>query len=554
MRHIWSHRLCLALAVVLVLGLAAAAQAKDLPEVGPNVQVNDPQQAFPADFPSRNTTTLAAGEDGQRLLAGWDDFQGFCGPPTNRVCPPQSPPGLSGFAFSTDGGATWTDGGAPDPIGTAHTLGHSWVDRGGRARGHHGDDDGQRGDTEVFYFTSRLRSGVTGAIAGVGVYRGRFGAGTFAWNDAQILNSPNPRDSYSRPAIAAAKDDSGAAYVALINIIELCGIPAFGFGQVEVWRTHDAGVTWQGPVVVGPDQSEVDDPTDPRCGMVGPNQVAPALTVGPRGEVYVVWQLGPRILDALGNSEPGSAIVFAHSLDGGKTFGPPRIVAGLNAMYRNPPVGYGKSRMNDQPRIAVAESGRDRGRIYVTFYQSALPVVGATNVQSAVSSQIYLTYSDDRGATWSPPAALAAPVPPTGVKRFWPTVTVRPGGEVDVVYLESLETQATSAPDDIECDVPFAGGGQRRAGPLSSLVDTYWIQSRDGGRTFGPRVRVSAETSNWCAVDYTFSNPNFSNFGDYIGTVSTRKSTLVTWPDAANGFSDVFFAEVFGRSRERHDD
>ncbi len=528
-------RKALPLVLILTLGPAVATKAANGPRVGFNTQVNAPQQAFPNDFPSRNTTTLAASEDGRSLLAGWDDFQGFCGPPTNRACPPQSPPGLSGFGFSTDGGTSWTDGGAPFPIGTAHTLGHSWVDRGGE------------GEDETFYITSWLRSGITGAIAGIGVHRGHFGAGTFVWDDAQILNSPNPRDSYSRRVIAAAKNDSGSAYVALINIIEICGLPAFGFGQVEVWRTHDAGATWQGPVVASPDRTEITDPANPLCGMTGPIQTAPAMTVGPRGEVYVVWQLGPRILDLQGTSEAGSAVAFARSLDGGQTFEVPRTVANINSMYRNPPAGYGKSRMNDQPRIAVASSGRYRGRVYNSYYESVQPVTGPTTIQSPVSSQIYLTWSDDQGQTWSTPTPLGSPVPPTGIKRFWPTVTVRPGGDVDVVYLESLEKQVTPAPDDVECNVPIGGGAQRRQGPLSSLVNTYGIQSRNGGATFGPPVRISSDTSNWCTVTYTFANPNFSNFGDYIGTASGGNRTFVTWPDGRNGVSDVFFAEVHGK-------
>lgn len=521
--------------LLLVFGLVAMAHAEDGPDVGPNIQVNDPQQLFPNDYPSRNTPTLAASEDGLRLLAGWEDLQGFCGPPTNRACPPQNPPGLTGFAFSTDGGLTWTDGGAPFPIGNAQTAGHPWVDRGG--------EEGN----EAFFAISRLRIGSLDS-AGVSVHRGRFAAGTFAWDDAQILDSPNPNDFYSRPTFAAAKDGSGAAYVGVINLIELCNFPAFGFGQVEIWRTHDLGTTWEGPAVAGPDTAEVTDPANPACGLTGPIQVAPALAVGARGEVYVVWQLGPRLLEQGGLGET-SAIAFARSLDGGRSFDPPQIVAGIDSMMGNPPVGYGKNRMNDQPRIAVATSGQHRGRIYVTFYESVQPVRTPSTQQSTVSSQVFLTYSDDRGQTWSAPAPLAPPVPATGIKRFWPTVSVRPGGDVDVVYLESRETQATPAPDDLECSV-LIGGVARRRGLLSSLVDTYWVQSRDGGVSFGPPVRVSSETSNWCKAAYLFGNTSTSNFGDYLGIVSLGNRTLVAWPDGRNGVADVFFAEVKGKIRE----
>lgn len=506
------------------------------PEVGPNVQVNDPQQLFPADNPSRNSTTIAVSDEGEEMLVGWDDFQGFCGPPNNRPCPAPNPPGLSGYGFSTDRGATWTDGGAPFPIGLAQTAGHPWVDRGG--------EDGD----EVFYYTSRMRTGVAGS-AGIGVHRGHFAAGTFVWDDAQLLAPANPNDYYSRQAIAAAKDDSGAAYIVQSNIIEFCGFPAGGYGQIEVFRTHDSGDTWQGPVVVSADSGTPTDPNDPLCGVTGTQQVAPVVAVGPRGEVYVVWQYGPFFDGFTGEFATTSSLAFSRSLDGGVTFSAPELIVGFNNMRDNPPVGYGKNRMNDQPRITVATTGRHKGRIYVTFYQSVQEVAGAATAQSNVSSQIFIMHSDDKGQTWSAPRELTATPPPTGIKRFWPTATVRPGGDVDVVYLESRETQVTVDPADIECNVPI-GAGQRRQGPLSSLVDTWWIQSRDGGITFSEPVRVSEQTSNWCTAAYTASGGLYSNFGDYIGVASDGNRTFTVWPDSRNGFSDVFFAEIKGKVKK----
>jgi BNR repeat-like domain len=528
---------------ILVLGVlwcavaATAAWAAKGPEVGPNVQVNAPQQLFPNDFPSRNTTTLAASEEGQELLAGWDDFQGFCGPPTNRACPPQDPPGLSGFAFSTDGGETWTDGGSPYPIGPAWTAGHPWVDRGGE------------GDQEIFYFTSRMRTSAVGTnSAGIGIHRGHFGAGTFVWDDAQIINSSNPKDFYSRQSIAAAKDASGAAYIALSNIDEICGIAAAGYGQIEVWRTHDGGDTWQGPVVVSPDTFSPSDPNDPNCGATGTQQVIPVVSIGTQGEVYVVWQYGP-FIDAVGNTATRSKLAFSRSLDGGVTFSAPQFIAEYNNNRADPPVGYGKNRMNDQPRMAVAASGVYRGRIYVTFYAPLQEVSGAATAQTIVSIQSYILYSDDQGQTWTSPAAITPQLPATGVKRFWPTPTVRPGGDLDVIFLESQETQATPNPTDIECNVQV-GAALFRKGPLSSLVNTYWIQSHDGGVTFSEPLRVSDETSNWCQAAYTFSGGLYSNFGDYLGIGSGGNRTFALWPDGRNGFSDVFFAEIKGKADE----
>jgi hypothetical protein len=260
--------------------------------------------------------------------------------------------------------------------------------------------------------------------------------------------------------------------------------------------------------------------------------------------VYLVWQFGP-FADADGVFATTSSIAFSRSLDNGATFSARKLLVSYNNMRENPPVGYAKNRMNDQPRIAVARSGAHRGRIYVTFYQSVQPVQSPATQQSLVSSQAYVMYSDTRGRSWSTPQAIAPAVPATGVKRFWPTVAVRPNGDVDILYLESREQQATTDPTDLECNV-LIGGGQRREGTASSLVDTYLVQSRNGGLTFGAPIKVSTETSNWCEAAYQGVGGLYSNFGDYLGLDTAQNRTFALWPDGRNGFSDIFFARIKG--------
>jgi hypothetical protein len=521
-----NHGLASVVALCVAGLLAAGAVFAGGPVVSPNVQINDPSALFPAGLQTRNTPTLAASEDGQSLLAGWDDFEGFCG--LLRPCPPPAVPGVTGYGFSTDGGTTWTDAGAPFPVGPAFTVGHSWADRGG--------EEGN----EVFYLTSRMQTGAAFVTTvGLGVHRGHFAAGTFVFDDAQVIPPAVPGDAYSRQAIAAAKDGSGDVYIVNSNIRVVCNIANAGAGQIEVIASHDGGDTWETPVVVSADLVE-------NCGVNGTLQVAPAPAIGKDGEVYVVWQYGP-FIDLAGNASPSSKIAFSRSLDGGATFSAPQFLATINNMRENPPVGYGKNRMNDQPRIAVATTGSHHGRIYVTFYQSEVPVSSPVTAQSAVSSDIFITYSDDQGSTWSTPARITTPVPATGVKRFWPTVAVRPGGDVDVIYMQSQETQVTPNPTDVECSV-LVGGGARRTGPLSSLVDTYWIQSGDGGVTFGAPVKVSEVSSNWCLANYLGINALYSSHGDYLGIATGGNRTFAAWPDNRNGVVDVFFSEIKGKS------
>jgi hypothetical protein len=544
----------LLLVVCATVIAAGPLAADDGPQVSGDVRVNAPQQLFPNDNPTRSTTTITASADGQDLLVGFEDLQGACGPPLHLACPAPNPPGFVGFSFSTDGGRSWTDGGAPPPITLPApingTITHGHPDAQRLASPHHGDDDhADHGeDRDTYLMSTVIEGAIAPRILGLAVYRGHFGAGTFTFDDSQTILPANVFDLYTREALVAAKDGSPDAYLALVNIDEICDVPFAGFGQIELFSTHDGGASWTGPVVVSPETATILDPNDPNCGNAGFLQIAPAIAMGPHGEVYVVWQYGPEFfLDGTnGNTD---AIAFSRSVDGGHTFSPPTQIVGMNAMRANPPVGLGQNRMNDQPRIAVATGGPHRGRIYVTIFPAVSPVGVAPTVQSVVSSQAYILYSDDRGTTWSAPQALAPPIPPTGVKRVWPTVSVRPNGDVDVTYLESREV-ATGTPCNVEI-----GTVLHRTGPASSLVDTYWVQSRDGGSSFGPPVRVSSGTSNWCTAPYHFLTALLANFGFYIGSTSVDDRTLMVWPDDSTGGPvDVYFASVKGQEKDDHHD
>ena len=524
------------------------------PRVGPNLRVNAAQVLPGAGLLGRSETAIAATLDGSDLVAGWNDAQGFCGQPFGAACTPQSPPGLSGYAFSTDGGLTWTDGGAPPVLNHVFTRGDPWLARGGT-------------DGGTFFYANLAVDDRDAAVSlGVSVHRGGFSGAGFSWNDVRTFDSPNNPgncvagqpptpaacDFYDKESITA-QPGTGNAYVTLTNfqgqptIAPGCGNQAqFGFGQIEVWRTHDGGNTWQGPALAGPEAAD----SVASCGNTGTLQQSSVAAVGPNGEVYDVWQFGPTFTPA---TSTDADIDFARSLDGGATFSAPSKVADINSLRQNPPVGYNRDRINDHPRVAVATTGKFKGRVYAVYYSSLAPVVAppATAAacltpvpantrcrpQTLTSSQVFLRFSDDRGATWSPEIALAPTPPATGVKRFWPVVTVEPGGDVDVVFYESQERQATADPTDVECDVNL-GGGIRRQGLNSSLVDTWWVHSSDGGATFGAPTRMTSATSNWCKA---VSNIR-PNFGDYIGSASGGNRVLTVWGDGRNGAPDTFYA------------
>jgi hypothetical protein len=145
-----------------------------------------------------------------------------------------------------------------------------------------------------------------------------------------------------------------------------------------------------------------------------------------------------------------------------------------------------------------------------------------------VNIQTYLKYSDNGGATWSAPVEIGGPLPATSpgstalgavgaVKRHWPDVSVGPGGDVHVVYMEEQATQLVAGPGT-ECSRTFQGmpPGQPRVGPFSSLVDTWWTYSKDGGSSWSMPLKLSTGTSPWCTPFGNVGSNIVPNMGDYI--------------------------------------
>jgi len=516
--------------------------------VGPNIKMNGPQTPMPDGRLGRPAQAIVGDPAGKQLVAAWETVEGTCGGSFGGACKPPKSPGVTAVGYSTDGGKTWVDLGAPYLGGPAMTSGRPWLDRGGK-------------DNQTYYLISRAadveaQKAAPGEMAtpggtnqaGLILYRGRFKDGALTWTDQHLFQPPRPKDLLRSPSILAAKDGSGRVWIAHATLLEICGRTGSSGGQISVRRSLDEGKTWEEPVLVSPDEfTETPEnavPGNTDCGNKGAIKILPSLAQGPKDDIYLTWQQGPD-LESLAPLKLGNKtkIGFAASHDGGKTFDEPQVLAVVNSMRENSPVAYSKSTMNDIPRIAVASGGPHKGRVYVTYTSAVEPAPAIPWEQLIVSSQVFLVYSDDQGKTWSKPVPLAADVPPKGLKRFWPTLTVRKDGTVDVIYMESLEAQLTPDPGDVECSIKMVIDWTR-AGRFASLIDVYWVQSKDGGASFGPPVRVTSETTNWCTVKYDYETTQYANFGDILGIYTTGEKTFVVWPDGRGGVPDAYFAEL----------
>lgn len=528
------------------------------PRVGPNIRVNDPQE-FPF---GRSETTIAVERSGRRIVVGWNDAQGFCGPPFPFPLPCTiETPGFAGYAYSSDGGRSFTDGGVP-PLG--HRIGFGPGPGDVSVTGEYlvlGDpalDVGGRMNNTFYYANLAEFVDQTHVFfgpdptAGVVVHRGGFGKrGSFEWMDAVLLQSPNyPLDFLDKEFIATDKRlRSAALYVSVTNEIEVAGVPWFGFGQIEVYASQDGGENWSRSIVQ-PDET-VDVPGD--IGII--NQGSQPV-VGRHGTVYVAWERG-WLSPLFGQADLGvhPQIRVAVSHDGGASWspaaaGPPSsgvnpagvLVSEICSGSLFPPVGFNRPASNDFPRIAVARTGPERGRIYVVWQDCRIANGGTqahTGGNGHSDTDIYLAHSDDHGLTWTDPLLIAGGG--DGRIQFWPTVSLQANGNVDITYFESVETDLQPGNDE-ECVVFGAGGvgPPLRVAPISSLVNFFYIQSTDGGRSFGSPVRVSEMTTNWCDA----SSQIVPNFGDYNTAVSTGNSVYSTWADGRNGVPDVFFSKI----------
>jgi hypothetical protein len=202
-----------------------------------------------------------------------------------------------------------------------------------------------------------------------------------------------------------------------------------------VWRTDDGGRTFHRPVAVGADQY-VDHPwlaVDPTAGPAG-------------GDLYVVWVT--RHTDRRGHEAEG--VAFSRSVDGGRTFAPPRMISMPSGGVTAP--------------VGAAGPG---GAVYVAY-------VTATS-GTAPTLVVALVASADHGRTFVPAVTLGPTV--FGLTPQ-PDLTLPSGPMVAI------------APHDGTVYVVYAAG--RPGGAGQSAADLVLAHSRDAGRTWATTVLVRA--------------------------------------------------------------
>ena len=275
-------------------------------------------------------------------------------------------------------------------------------------------------------------------------------------------------------------------------------------GGVRVATSSDRGTTFT--------ITRVDDPKGPG------RSIGASPSVGPNGEVYVAW-----------NDYAANAIVFNSSSDGGKTWATPRTISTKTIQFD---IGIPAESFRGAlvyPSLDVDRStGPHRGRIYASWM----------DLTSAGTTDIFISYSDNGGTSWSSRAPVADQLS-IKVDRFNHWMSVDPvTGDVNVAFYDTRNDKTGSR----------------------YMTDYYLSHSKDGGQSWtASDIRVSNVSSNEhdCGGLFPCSGINYGNQqGDYEGLVSYGGVSYPIWTDSRRqlnaiagcsrnlGMEEVFSATV----------
>src|SRR5215471_13851886 len=186
----------------------------------------------------------------------------------------------------------------------------------------------------------------------------------------------------------------------------------------------------------------------------------------------------------------GTTIAFTQSHDGGKTFAPSRSVIDVAPPYFGGAGGSpGVSRAMGFPQIGV---GRREGR-------RAEPLYLSWSDYRNGDVDVFCVTSTDHGRTWSKPVRVNNDAIHDGIDQFFQWMAVDP--ESGDVYVQFYD---------------------RRDDPANRKTGVTIARSSDGGKTF----------TNYAWEDIPFETPRPAFLGDYTWLAAYRRRVYGIWTEA----------------------
>jgi len=268
---------------------------------------------------------------------------------------------------------------------------------------------------------------------------------------------------------------------------------------------------------------------------------------GPRdGTVYVTYDTFSLSGGVIGAIDAGDALI--RSADGGVTYSSPRLAirqgfaSGVTVDAQGrvfvSSLTPGFSRRSSNIAVAVSNDGgvTFHGHEIATsaspapsplpgnsFRYFLLPQIAADNHAVYVvwddygrgNSNVMFTESTDGGVSWTIPLQVNDVI--TG-QHFFSTISVS-GGTISIAWYDSRL-------------------GQLSSGTITAL-DVFYANSKDGGLTFSPNLRITSTSFNPNIVERAdFGDPEIF-MGDYIQIAASPNAAHVVWTDNRDACSNI---------------
>jgi hypothetical protein len=463
--------------------------------IAADVQVNAQDHNLPdqGNYTSESETSVAVA--GSLVVVGYNSTK------QGRQEGPTSWNSISGFAYSTNGGANFTDGGVVPAYGN-------------RLEGDPSLAFGPNGTT--LYYASIGSAGISSRI---------FVSPSTALSPAVTFGAPVPISGLAADPVPSTPAVDRPSQDKEMIAVDTTGGP-FGGRVYVAWSEFPAGHRPNGPSQILFAASDSTTPlhfstTQSLSPITAVNHGAmPA--VAPNGDVYVVWSVvTPGTGPAPSQNPPApQTIQIVRSTDGGQHFHDPdtgvpnsskTIASVTSAIGRMLSSGI-NIRTRGFPYIAIDRTpagSPTRGNIYVVFQATPPPPATAR-------SEIFFTRSTDRGKTWDTPRSISN----------GPAVTLNGDTTQNDNWMPSI------AVSDLTGHIRVAFYS-RREDLQNTDIRVYDAGSTDGGLTWFNQPRsTTAFRPSTAGDDPVIRNDTY--MGDYISLVAAGSNFYAAWGDTRN--------------------
>jgi hypothetical protein len=281
-------------------------------------------------------------------------------------------------------------------------------------------------------------------------------------------------------------------------------------GHIGLWYSNDDGRTWLGP-------NDIADSHD----LNGRRVQTLSWGLFSNGDLFIPYVIFPAGKEA-SKQDQQRRFRFVLSQDGGMSFSPAQKFT-LGSSEEIVPHN------TDNFVFAVDNSeSRFRDRLYMVWTNGNFDWPGEE------PGDLLISYSSDRGKTWSNPKVVPA-ASSTGSGFGPPSIAVNRDGAVAVSWYSSQG---------------------RPTGFLGFVYDRYITVSLDGGETFLSPVRVSSVSTDASALERNFAGAQANgntvsvingamSHGEYQGLIADNEGVFHEfWTDGRTGRTQIWTATV----------